>query len=251
MANDRLSTSAQGRAQLLFLDQTTLTMAPSSQITLDSFVYDPNRRRGQIGIGLTRGTLRFIGGLSSRRNDGVITTPTATLGIRGSTALVRHLEGRTEAVFISGKRLCLEAGGARHCTSRRGGVLTENGYQGRISDSALAGLLARIDGPVPATLERRGAPAGSRQLDPDRGTFGTDGSKRDQGMFDDRLGTDTGVGLLPEAEDAMTADPEMPSALPDMSMPTPDPAEPLDPGVPLDDDALDLCVELGGDFCPA
>lgn len=272
---DQVVTSAKGRAQLLFLDQTTLSIAPSSQITLDSFIYDPGNRGGQIGIGLTKGTLRFVGGLSSRRKQGVIRTPTATLGIRGSTALVRHVNGRTEAVFISGKRMCLEARGKRHCTSRRGGVLTEAGYQGKISDDALFLLLERIDGPAPAVLERRGS-GGTTNIPGDRGTYGTDGSKRDEGMFDDRLGTDTGFGVLdtpPAApETAPVAPPIMapdPDPVPDMMPVTPviepdqepvvtpitpvidpDPIPDPDPDYdPEYDSYYDMCLEFGGDYC--
>jgi hypothetical protein len=100
--DERVQSSATGRGQLLFLDQTTLSLAPNTTIVLDRFVFDPNRGSGEIGLQLTEGALRFIGGTLSRQQDAVIVTPTSTIGIRGSSALVLHLNGRTIAIFIAG-----------------------------------------------------------------------------------------------------------------------------------------------------
>jgi hypothetical protein len=49
----------------LFLDQTTLSLAPNTTIVLDRFVFDPDRGTGEIGLQLTEGALRFIGGTLS------------------------------------------------------------------------------------------------------------------------------------------------------------------------------------------
>jgi hypothetical protein len=102
-----VQSSATGRGQLLFLDQTTLSLAPNTTIVLDRFVFDPDRGTGEIGLQLTEGALRFIGGTLSREQDAVIRTPTSTIGIRGSSALVLHSNGRTIAIFIAGNRLCV------------------------------------------------------------------------------------------------------------------------------------------------
>jgi hypothetical protein len=102
-----VQSSATGRGQLLFLDQTTLSLAPNTTIVLDRFVFDPDRGSGEIGLQLTEGALRFIGGTLSREQDAVIRTPTSTIGIRGSSALVLHTNGRTIAIFIAGNRLCV------------------------------------------------------------------------------------------------------------------------------------------------
>ena len=42
VADDRINTGSDERGQLLFLDETTLSVAPSSQIVLDRFIYDPS-----------------------------------------------------------------------------------------------------------------------------------------------------------------------------------------------------------------
>ena len=160
--DDEVATSASARGQLLFDDQTTLSVAPSSLIVLDRFVYDPNAGTGAIGIKLTQGALRFVGGATSEAQEATITTPTATLGIRGSSALVSFINGRTIAVFLMGDRMCVSTGAGRTCTNRQGGVLTEAGYAGQVSQQYLTSALTRIDGTAPTTLVRRSVPAGVR-----------------------------------------------------------------------------------------
>ena len=39
---ERIQTKDDGQTQILFLDQSTLTVGPNSLIVLDEFVYDPN-----------------------------------------------------------------------------------------------------------------------------------------------------------------------------------------------------------------
>ena len=65
---------------MLFLDQTSLTVSPNSEIVLDKYVYDPEAQTGEIGVSVARGVLRLIGGRITKKTDGVIKTPTATIG---------------------------------------------------------------------------------------------------------------------------------------------------------------------------
>lgn len=154
--DERIRSSRTGRGQLLFNDETTLTIAPQSEVTLDTFVYDPSNRRGQIGLGLATGTLRFIGGQTTKSNEAIIRTPTTTIGIRGSSVLVQHRNGQTIAVFLMGDRMCYGTGGRRTCTSRQGGMIGANGFMGTISQESLAALLTQIDGQPPVALRSGG-----------------------------------------------------------------------------------------------
>jgi hypothetical protein len=131
-----VQSSATGRGQLLFLDQTTLSLAPNTTIVLDRFVFDPDRGTGEIGLQLTEGALRFIGGTLSRQQDAVIRTPTSTIGIRGSSALILHSNGRTIAIFIAGNRLCVTVNGGQplHLAPRR------RPDRGRLSGPGRAGV---------------------------------------------------------------------------------------------------------------
>ena len=185
LANDTIRTGPSGRSQLLFQDQTTLTVAPSSQVILDRFVFDPAGGQGQVGLSLTTGALRFIGGQGSRNTQAEIRTPSATLGIRGSSALVRHTGGQTVAVLIAGEQMCITVSGTQSCTTRRGGVLTEAGFQGQVNPDFLASLLSQIDGaPQQGSTDRTGGIGIAEQAPPDRQPLSSGGRERDEGAFD-------------------------------------------------------------------
>lgn len=202
VADHRIITGANGRGQLLFLDETTLSVASRSEVILDRFVYDPNRGAGEIGLSLTRGALRFIGGKATDNRPAEITTPTGTISIRGSSALVLVQNGRTIVVFVAGERLCFAvAGGKRHCTNRRGGMLGEDGYMGKVSKASLAQLIARIDGPVV-----RGTPSGTAgsgiagQNPSNRNPLSTTGETYDIDGPDANFGDRPLEGLLSEGD---------------------------------------------------
>jgi hypothetical protein len=191
IADETVASSASGRGQLMFLDQSTLSLAPNTTIVLDRFVYDPNSGAGQFGLSLTEGALRFIGGTLSRGQEAVITTPTASIGIRGSTALVLHQNGRTYAIFVAGRRLCIIVDGVRRCTSRQGGVLSEDGYLGSVSPRFLARVITLIDGaPIPGTGSGPGT--GVNTPNPfERGPVSSIGEEFDRQIFEDDFTLDT------------------------------------------------------------
>ena len=199
--DETVASSASGRGQILFADQTTLSLAPNTTIILDQFVFNPNGS-GQMGLQMTQGALRFIGGTLSRGQEATVTTPTATIGIRGSSALVIYQNGETITVFLAGERLCItSAGGGRTCTSRQGGVLTEDGYQGRVNPSFLAQVLALIDGAPQGGGGGAGLGSGVDTPNPsDRGPVSTTGEEFDPELFDDDFIFDDLFEFLPEEE---------------------------------------------------
>ncbi|NKX46340.1 FecR family protein [Roseicyclus persicicus] len=183
--DETVASSASGRGQLLFLDQSTLTLAPNTTIVLDRFVFDPATGAGEMGLRLTEGALRFIGGTLSRGQEATITTPTASIGIRGSTTLVLHRGSETYAIFIAGDRLCITVGGTRSCTSRQGGVLGPGGYMGSVSGAFLADLLRLLDG-LPPLGPGSGPGTGIGGPNPsDRGPVSPEGEEFDPALFDD------------------------------------------------------------------
>jgi hypothetical protein len=52
-------------------------------VTLDRFVFDPNRGAGNVVVSATRGALRFVSG-SQQPSSYTIRTPVATIGVRGT-----------------------------------------------------------------------------------------------------------------------------------------------------------------------
>ena len=199
--DETVQSSATGRGQLLFLDQTTLSLAPNTTIVLDRFVFDPDRGTGEIGLQLTEGALRFIGGTLTRVQDAVIETPTSTIGIRGSSALILYANGQTIAIFIAGNRLCVLAAGGQNCTTRPGGVVTEDGYQGRVSPEFLSFVLGLIDGqPVTAAQGNFGSGVAGA-VPPGSGPSSPDGAQFDERIFDDGFTAETLIDLIDELSD--------------------------------------------------
>jgi hypothetical protein len=78
-------------ANLVFVDETKLSVGPKSEVRLDKFAYDPNKNTGTVVVRATRGAYRFVTGVQDPRNY-EIKTPYATLGVRG-TILEVNLEG--------------------------------------------------------------------------------------------------------------------------------------------------------------
>ena len=117
VTNERIETSKLGSGQIMFLDQTTLAVAPNSDVVLDKYVFDPASNSGEIALSMTQGALRFIGGRITKRTKAVVRTPQSTIGIRGGMALVTiEPDG--------GSKIILMAGEFVDVTGADGGILT-------------------------------------------------------------------------------------------------------------------------------
>jgi hypothetical protein len=90
MHNERIHTSSSGSAQLLFLDKSSLSIAPNTSLVIDDFVYDSASNRGHMLTRLTQGTLQYIGGQLSHQGAVTINTPAVAVGIRGGTVTINH-----------------------------------------------------------------------------------------------------------------------------------------------------------------
>lgn len=102
-AEERITTGAHDRTHLLFLDGTSLTVGPEAQVTIDRFVYDSDRRLGELAVTASRGLLRIVGGAVSKQGVISVTTPSAHIGIRGGIAVIDvDRDGTTRADFLYG-----------------------------------------------------------------------------------------------------------------------------------------------------
>lgn len=96
--------------ELMLRDQTKLAIGPGARLTLDRFVYDPNKTSGAIVLNLIKGGFRFITGVAAKPFY-VIRTPVAAITVRGTIFDV-YVE---EAGAIW---LLLHEGSIRACNSR-------------------------------------------------------------------------------------------------------------------------------------
>jgi len=89
--NDEAVTGTDGSLGLTLTDSTTLSLGPESNLVLDDFVYDPAGQDLGMEINLLQGTLAYVSGaIASLSPQSVkLTTPTATIGIRGTKVLIK------------------------------------------------------------------------------------------------------------------------------------------------------------------
>jgi hypothetical protein len=101
-AREVVRTGDESTAQLLFLDETSLSIGPQSEVTLDRFVFNPNKGAGNVVINATRGAFRFISG-SQQSSSYQIKTPVATIGVRGTIFdlyLAKNSQGQWVVILI-------------------------------------------------------------------------------------------------------------------------------------------------------
>src|SRR4051812_27603573 len=80
--DELVRTAADSDAKFVLRDNTNLSLGPGSTLRLDRAVFD-DPKAGDIAIKLTTGAFRFITG-DSNKEAYSISTPVATLGIRGT-----------------------------------------------------------------------------------------------------------------------------------------------------------------------
>jgi hypothetical protein len=80
--DDRVKTSGQGSTEIKFVDGTTLTIGPDSEVVLDKMVFDDGKAKNAT-IRVVRGAMRFASGNSDHAAYH-IETKVATIGVRGT-----------------------------------------------------------------------------------------------------------------------------------------------------------------------
>lgn len=164
-ASERVTTKADDRAHVVFLDGTSLTIGPNSVLVIDKYVYDPDRKTGDIALSTTRGVFRFVGGAISKNSEVTVKTPSATIGIRGGIAQIAVAEnGATSANFLYGDAMRVTSQGVTQIANRNGSNIEvpANGPPTK------AAIIQRGQMPSTQPLEKRPAsaplpgPAGAR-----------------------------------------------------------------------------------------
>lgn len=88
---DVIETGSDGGIGITFIDNTVFSAGPKSQIALDEFQFDSNDFRGAMLADMRQGTLAVVSGDIARSTPGAmkLRTPTAILGVRGTTFAVQ------------------------------------------------------------------------------------------------------------------------------------------------------------------
>jgi hypothetical protein len=147
--NDVLQTSASSTLGVTFNDETTFNLTANASITVDDYIYQDGGKQNSALFDVTKGTVAFVASAVAKTGNMKITTPTATLGIRGTTGLVEvngagggahniklypDPDGHVGTIDVSDRN-----GGARLGTLTQGasGFTVRPGAGGRITASAL------------------------------------------------------------------------------------------------------------------
>jgi hypothetical protein len=106
-SGDRVETGPSGSAQIKFRDNTKLVVGPNSSMVIDAFVFSDENTARKVSIDVLKGTLRFMTG-SSPKDAYSITTPTATIAVRGTEFdIAIEGAGTTRVVNFEGQtRIC-------------------------------------------------------------------------------------------------------------------------------------------------
>ena len=152
--NERIATSAEGQTQILFLDQSAMTVGPDADLTINEFVYDRTRGTGKVAMSTARGIFRYVGGKVAKQGDSVtLKTPLATIAVRGGVFLANQVaNGRLDVYFVYGNEVTVSANGVTQSLRRPGFAITVAGPGAspsapyRTEPGTLAALEVRLDG---------------------------------------------------------------------------------------------------------
>lgn len=99
--NEVVATGSDARLEVTFADGTQLTLGERAEMTLDTFVYDPDAGSASVKFGVV-GAFRFVSGQASKlaNADVSVTTPLATVGIRGTEFWGGPIDDQALGVFL-------------------------------------------------------------------------------------------------------------------------------------------------------
>jgi hypothetical protein len=91
MTGSIIRTGANASLGLTFKDNTVMSFGPDTEMTVDEYIYAPNKGQLRLGASLAKGTLAYLSGAIGKiKPDGVsVKTPTGTIGVRGTYFVVK------------------------------------------------------------------------------------------------------------------------------------------------------------------
>ena len=102
---DYIVTEGKARVQIVFQDNTLVTLGEKSRFKLTDYRWSKEREKGKFNVTVTEGVFRIIGGMITKSSpEAFITkTPAASIGIRGSGYAGKVSGGKLEVFLLHGK----------------------------------------------------------------------------------------------------------------------------------------------------
>jgi hypothetical protein len=94
LRDEVVRTGLASAARLVMADNTNLSLGPSATIKLDRTVFNDEHSYREIAVRLTTGAFRFVTG-NSEKTAYKITTPLASIGVRGTILDILSQQGKT------------------------------------------------------------------------------------------------------------------------------------------------------------
>jgi hypothetical protein len=101
LRDETVRTGADGAARFVMADSTNLSLGPGAILKLDRTVFNDEHSYRDVAVRLTTGAFRFVTGHSEKAAY-KITTPLATIGVRGTTLDILSQRGRSVVVLQEG-----------------------------------------------------------------------------------------------------------------------------------------------------
>lgn len=137
-----ISTTSDATVEMTFDDGTNMVVGPNSSLEVTEILMISGNRAGRFAVNALAGSFRFISG-NSDKEAYEISTPSATMGVRGTAFDLAVTRSRTALALFNGEvRICR---GGRICARVRGScaVATTRGFRriSGVSGSDAAALL--------------------------------------------------------------------------------------------------------------
>ena len=101
---DTIVVKSKSNAQILFLDETVMTVGEDTELTIDDFIYDPQTNNGSFVTNIKSGVVKTISGkISEKKPENLeIKIPNGSLGVRGTEFLVSLNDKKESTVLLLG-----------------------------------------------------------------------------------------------------------------------------------------------------
>ena len=112
-SEDILETGPASKLLVSFADGTALTLGPNADVVIDEFVYNPNGGKNSAALRITSGAARFVAGAIEKAGGPEaikVSTPVATIGIRGTDFFVEQDGDHLSVALFSGYRVTVTNG---------------------------------------------------------------------------------------------------------------------------------------------
>ncbi|HBO84099.1 MAG TPA: hypothetical protein DD641_03820, partial [Deltaproteobacteria bacterium] len=108
---DIVRTKSDGKAEIIFKDETSVRLAPDTRVRIDEYTFNPDNTRNKGVLNLFRGKIRAVvskvvgrvipAGIGASTFN--VNTPTAIAGVRGTDFFVFYVAGITGVAFKEGQ----------------------------------------------------------------------------------------------------------------------------------------------------